>query len=71
MVKELYVREWRLRLCLTQARAARRALIRQQTWSDVETGRAKRPRPLTLYSMAQALGIEVDDLYRKPKDAKP
>lgn len=69
-MRRLYLREWRQHLCLTQAQAADRALIRQQTWSDAETGR-KRPLRMTLAAMAYALGIEVPDLYRKPKEPKP
>lgn len=50
---------------LTQGEAAMLAGLTVQRWSDLENGRHKNPRVLTLVKVAQVLGCKVDDLLRK------
>lgn len=62
---KLYVRDWRLRRGLSQEEAARRAGIRQATWSKLERGLTT-PHRVTLEAVARALAVQPARLYRRP-----
>lgn len=62
----LYVRAWREHKGMSQEEAARRAGIRQATWSRLERG-VTNPHRVTLAAVAQVLGVRPDELTRRPK----
>jgi transcriptional regulator with XRE-family HTH domain len=65
MTATLHVRAWREHRDLSQEEAARRAGIRQATWSRLERGITE-PHRLTLAAVAQVLEVQVADLRRTP-----
>ncbi len=52
---------WRKAVGLSQAELAERAGVRAATISDIENGRLD-PRLSTLRALAEALGLEIDDI---------
>jgi DNA-binding XRE family transcriptional regulator len=58
------VRERRIELGLTQAEAGKLLGWNQSAWSHIENGRSD-PSCKTMSSIAEALGIEVEDLLAK------
>ena len=62
------IKEWRALREVSQREAARRAGIRQQTWSDIENGYTARPHPFTLKAIARTLRCRVEDLDQRPPE---
>lgn len=62
----IYLYEWRGFKGMSQDELARRAHVARQTVAVIESGKTKRPRGLTVRALAQALDIEVKQLYTKP-----
>ena len=52
-----------LRGGLTQAEAAQRAGITKAAWQLIETGKTQHPSSKTLKGIAQAFGVDFDELY--------
>ncbi len=63
----LRLREWRRRRALSQSELAAMAGITKATVVALEKGDPRRPHPRTIRQLAQALGIEPDEL-RAPDD---
>jgi transcriptional regulator with XRE-family HTH domain len=57
------LREIRLRRGLSQADLSAKTGVAEFTISEIETGKRPHPRPSTLRKLAEALGVEVADLY--------
>jgi transcriptional regulator with XRE-family HTH domain len=57
------LREIRLRRGLSQADLSAVTGVAEFTISEIESGKRANPRPSTLRKLAQALGVEVTDLY--------
>jgi transcriptional regulator with XRE-family HTH domain len=57
------LREIRLRRGLSQADLSAATGVAEFTISEIESGKRANPRPSTLRKLAQALGVEVADLY--------
>ena len=60
------LRELRRRKGLSQKDLAGKSGVGQDTISGIEAGRHE-PRPSTLRKLADALGVEVEDLFREPE----
>jgi transcriptional regulator with XRE-family HTH domain len=60
------LREIRLRRGLSQADLTAVTGVAEFTISEIESGKRANPRPSTLRKLAQALGVEVADLYGEP-----
>ena len=58
--------ELRIRRGWSQGDLGREAGVRSDTVSSIERGRHA-PRPSTLRKLAEALGVEVADLFREPE----
>jgi transcriptional regulator with XRE-family HTH domain len=63
------LRELRRRKGLSQKDLAGKSGVGQDTISGIEAGRHE-PRPSTLRKLADALGVEVEDLFREPAAPK-
>jgi transcriptional regulator with XRE-family HTH domain len=61
--------ELRIRKGWSQGDLGREAGVRADTVSSIERGRHD-PRPSTLRKLADALGVEVEDLFREPEAPK-
>ena len=61
------VREIRLRRGLSQADLSAKTGVAEFTISQIEAGKRANPRPSTLRKLAQALKVEVADLYGSPE----
>jgi len=53
---------FRARLGMTQSELAKRSGVALRTISSIETGKHE-PEPVTIGKLAQALGLEFDELY--------
>jgi transcriptional regulator with XRE-family HTH domain len=62
------VREIRLRRGLSQADLSAMTGVAEFTISEIESGKRANPRPSTLRKLAQALEVEVADLYGDPEN---
>ncbi len=60
--------EYRLKRNLTQAELSRRSGVPQAMISEIETGQVKAPRITTLWKLANALRVLVDDLVSADDD---
>jgi transcriptional regulator with XRE-family HTH domain len=60
------LREIRLRRGLSQADLSAKTGVAEFTISQIEAGKRTNPRPSTLRKLAQALDVEVADLYGSP-----
>jgi transcriptional regulator with XRE-family HTH domain len=60
------LREIRLRRGLSQADLSAMTGVAEFTISEIESGKRANPRPSTLRKLAQALEVEVADLYGEP-----
>jgi transcriptional regulator with XRE-family HTH domain len=60
------LREIRLRRGLSQADLSAMTGVAEFTISEIEAGKRANPRPSTLRKLAQALEVEVADLYGEP-----
>jgi transcriptional regulator with XRE-family HTH domain len=63
------LRRLRKRKGLTQQELAKHAGVSQYTITEIETGR-RDPRPSTLRKLANALDVEVADLFQEPRQVK-
>ena len=61
------LREIRLRRGLSQANLSAMTGVAEFTISEIESGKRSNPRPSTLRKLAQALEVEVADLYGDPE----
>lgn len=62
--------EYRLKRNLTQAELSRRSGVPQAMISEIETGQVKAPRITTLWKLANALRVLVDDLVAADENDK-
>ena len=65
MAEKLTLRQWRALRGLSQEQLAQMANVDSQTISDYETkeGRIESAQYITLYKIAKALSIEVQDIF--------
>lgn len=62
----MFLREWRRVLGMSQVRLHELSGVSRQWIIAIEQGKVKKVRVETRESIAAALGIEPDDLYREP-----
>lgn len=66
-----YLRDCRLRRALTSRQLASRAGLEQPTVIRIETGHIRRPRPDILAKLAEALELDVADLFARANYTAP